>query len=91
MKTTQRRALIKQIESLSDADLLELDAQLHSLIAARSQPEPEPQPSGLETRRKSGKRNSGEWEEIKVISGHSYRYLRFWQRGRLKSKYLGKA
>jgi hypothetical protein len=29
--------------------------------------------------------------ETKLINGGSYRYLRYWEAGKLKSKYLGKA
>lgn len=29
--------------------------------------------------------------EIKNINGRSYRYLRYWDNGKLKSKYIGKA
>ncbi|MEM0373583.1 MAG: hypothetical protein QXV69_03820 [Sulfolobaceae archaeon] len=28
--------------------------------------------------------------DVKVINGHKYYYLRYWEEGRLKSKYLGK-
>jgi len=28
--------------------------------------------------------------DVKVVNGHKYYYLRYWEEGRLKSKYLGK-
>lgn len=39
----------------------------------------------------NGQGGSSGWEEIKTIKGHQYRYLRWRQGGKLKSKYLGKA
>ena len=37
------------------------------------------------------KAKGGSWVEVKTIKGHKYRYLRWREGGRLRSKYLGKA
>ena len=82
------------LTNLSTEELARLAALIADVIAAR-----EPAADAIATEdtpatskaRKSAKRNSGEWDEIKIIHGHAYRYHRFWQGGRLCSKYIGKA
>jgi hypothetical protein len=82
------------LNAMSLDELNNLAAIVSDLIASRQAPaltndhEPNPAPA---KGRKSNKRNSGEWEEIKTINGHQYRYRRYWQDGRLRSKYIGKA
>ncbi len=91
---TMTTTIPHSLDTLSLDELNDLAAIVSDLIASRQAPaltnsnEPTPAPS---KGRKNNKRNSGEWEEIKTINGHQYRYRRYWREGRLRSKYIGKA
>ena len=87
------KSIARNLDTLSLAELNKIDALVHGLIEDRAEPADEitPEPAADHSKsRKSNKRKSGEWDETKIINGHAYRYHRFWQGGRLRSKYIGK-
>jgi hypothetical protein len=94
--TTKNNTPTIALESLSTDDLARLAALVADTIAARQLQDAITTdlltPMAQEKKaRKSDKRDTGSWEEIKVINGHQYRYRRTWQGGKLRSKYIGKA
>lgn len=92
--TPNTQTIASNLNTLSAEELNSLAALIADQIAARKMNEAivtDVITPATKAQRKSTKRNSGEWEEIKIISGHAYRYRRFWQDGKLRSKYLGKA
>lgn len=97
MKRSKHQPTIeKSLKDLSAADLDRLAALVADQIAARKMNEAIATDAltpaaRAKAQRKSAKRNSGEWEEIKIISGHAYRYRRYWDNGKLRSEYKGKA
>lgn len=84
------RTLAKNFKQMSAAELKALEALLADSIAARETPAAS-DARGTDGKRKSHKREHGAWDEVKLINGHLYRYHRFWQGGKLRSKYLGRA
>jgi predicted nicotinamide N-methyase len=88
---------MKRLERMSKAELLELQAMVASRLAeleaqeaSRTTPEGEARleasQGGPEGQARA--RGSIEW---KVIKGHGpYAYWRYWEGGRLRSKYLGR-
>lgn len=67
------------LEALSDTELRALQAHLDQVIKARRE--------GGEVKAESGQG----WIEIKEISGHRYKYRRWYEDGRKRSQYIGKA
>jgi hypothetical protein len=94
--THNTQTIASNLEALSAEELNSLAALVADQIAARQMKaaivaDVLTPAASVKAQRKSTKRNSGEWEEIKIISGHAYRYRRYWQDGKLRSKYIGKA
>lgn len=67
------------LEALSDDELRALQAHLERTIAARK--------DGGEVKAEAGQG----WLEIKKIGGHRYQYRRWYEGGRKRSRYIGKA
>jgi hypothetical protein len=82
--------VIRLADLLNDSDLEELHSAIAALREAR-QPKPEPEPSEQPPDVPHDKRVSGGWIETKDINGSKYRYLRWRDGKRQRSKYLGKA
>lgn len=93
MTHTNTPTIANALTALSTEELARLAAQIADTIAARETAADaiatEETPATSKAR-KSTKRTSGAWDETKIINGHAYRYHRFWQGGRLRSKYIGK-
>lgn len=87
------KELAEHLSGLSVEDLNGLGALLANALAERetSAPLATSETPAASNGHKSHKRERGEWTEVKIINGHPYRYRRFWQGGKLRSKYLGKA
>jgi len=93
--------LLPSLAAWDLADLRELQAALGGLIEAleMSQKTPEPESDGDGDREESGPRSPqgsrGHIEAKYIPRGNKrhgpYLYLRYWQGGKLRSKYLGKA
>ncbi len=83
------------LEQLSTDELCHLAERLHDLIESRKMAEAiaidVTAPAHTAKGRKTPKRNSGEWEEVKTINGKQYRYRRWWENGKKRSEYVGKA
>jgi hypothetical protein len=95
MKRNQPQPAIEHsLANMSTADLERLATLIADQITARRTAEAvtaDVIAPTAKVKRKSSKRDSGEWEEVKTINGHQYRYRRYWQDGRLRSTYIGKA
>ena len=76
---------VKQLESLQEliAALLESKAKAASTEAGDGKT--------TKTGRPRKPRNSVPFIETKTIKGHQYQYKRWYENGKLKSKYIGKA
>ena len=94
------RTLAKNFKDMSAAELKALEALLAESIAARDEvvrslsetpTAPTPATAANGSKPKNHKRNSGAWDEVKIINGRPYLYRREWKKGRLTSKYIGKA
>ena len=86
---------MKQVKRMSREELLalkgEIEARLREIEGQEAQATQEGE-ARLEASQggpegQARARGSIEW---KVIKGHTYAYLRFWDKGHLRSKYLGK-
>lgn len=90
---TTLKTIARNIDTLSTADLYALQAIVAGLIEAREDNTPtieEPAPTSATQR--TGKAGGRGHVELKTINGCGpYKYLRYWQGGKLKSEYIGKA
>ncbi|MEM6426844.1 MAG: hypothetical protein AAF728_17055, partial [Cyanobacteria bacterium P01_D01_bin.128] len=91
--------LLPSLSAWNLADLRELQAALGGLIEALEVPQEIPEPGGddssEEPKQRSQKEAKGHIEAKYIPRGNKqhgpYLYLRYWQGGKLRSKYLGKA
>ncbi|MEM1309610.1 MAG: hypothetical protein AAF773_28555 [Cyanobacteria bacterium P01_D01_bin.115] len=91
--------LLPSLSAWNLTDLRELQAALGGLIEALEVPQETPEPGGddssEEPKQRSPKGAKGHIEVKYVPRGNKrhgpYLYLRYWQDGKLRSKYLGKA
>ena len=72
---------IKQLESLQEL--------IAALIESKTEKATTETPAKAERPRKP--RNSVPFIEVKTIKGHRYQYKRWYEDGKLKSEYIGKA
>ncbi len=88
------RTIARDLDTMSTADLYALQAIVTGLIEAREDNSPaidEPAPTSTTTTT-AGKHGGRGHIELKTINGCGpYKYLRYWQGGKLKSEYIGKA
>lgn len=89
-------AIAQQFDRLSHAELLEVQAMLAVLLAAKEQAENTDEAEAPEEYH--GPKGGRGHIEVKLVPDNKrgksygpYRYLRYWQEGKLKTRYLGKA
>jgi hypothetical protein len=92
-KTTQLQNIARGLDALSLAELSKIDAIVHGLIEARTEPKPANEPTIERGAQHAATKRGGRGSiELKMINGCGpYKYLRYWQGGKLKSQYIGKA
>jgi hypothetical protein len=88
--------IASNLETLSTDDLARLAALVADTIAARQLQDAittDLLTPAATAQRKNNKRrdHSAPWQETKEVDGHLYRYERWWENGKKRSKYLGKA
>lgn len=80
-------SLTDKIKSMSRDELLDMQAMIAGLldnapVAAESAPQP---------KAKAKRQHSAAFVEIKTIKGNKYAYRRWYEDGKFKSEYIGKA
>lgn len=90
--------IAQQLDALSHAELLEVQAMLEALLASKAEPVEIEGRETVESQGHRGPKGGKGHIEIKLIPDTKrgktygpYRYLRFWHEGKLKTRYLGKA
>jgi len=88
-KKSKAARLVTELDGWNDQELEELVAIVEGLLEARKT-ERSVAAAAAENRSHTAKGKGH--VETKIINGYGpYRYLRYWQDGKLKSQYLGKA
>jgi hypothetical protein len=86
------KTILRDVGKLSTRDLIKLDALLHDLIETRQHPKPEAIERDHQSAATKARPSRRAYIELKMINGCGpYKYKRFWQHGRLRSEYVGKA
>ncbi len=98
MKRSKHQPTIeKSLKDLSTSELDRLAALVADQIAARKMQEAivtdvlTPAARAKAARKSTKRDHSATWIETKEVDGHLYRYERWWENGKKRSKYLGKA
>jgi len=88
-KKSKAARLVTDLDGWEDRELEELVAVVEGLLEARKT---EGHVVGAGDGKSSGTAKSQGHIELKTINGYGpYRYLRYWQDGKLRSSYMGKA
>lgn len=95
MTNTSAPTIANALTTLSTEELARLAAQIADTIAARETAADvittEETPATSKARKSARRDHSAPWFETKMIDGHVYRYQRWWENGKKRSKYIGKA
>lgn len=93
--TPNTQTIASNLQALSTEELARLAAQIADTIAARETVTDaiatEETPATSKARKSARRDHSTPWFETKLIDGHLYRYQRWWENGKKRSKYIGKA
>jgi len=95
-RKTRTNMIISSLDSLSIDELTRVSDRIHSLLESKRLAEAiatdvlEPT-SSTKSRQTPKRQGSAEWFETKIIKGHAYRYRRWWENGKKRSEYAGKA
>ncbi len=93
---TKSNTIANSLDNMSIEDLAQLSERIHDLIESKKTAEAIAAdilvPACIAKIQRMPKRqDSVEWFETKTIHGHQYRYRRWWENGKKRSEYLGKA
>lgn len=93
---TKTNTIARSLDNMSIEDLAQLSERIHDLIESKKMAEAVVNDALAPTRSARGRKTpnreaSAEWFETKMIHGHQYRYRRWWENGKKRSEYVGKA
>jgi len=90
--------IAQQLDALSYEELLEVQAMVEVLLTSKAEPPEIEEGEAVDPQAHRGPKGGKGHIEIKLIPDTKrgktygpYRYLRFWHKGKLKTRYLGKA
>ena len=93
---TKTSTIARSLDNMSADELARLSDRIHDLLESKKMAEaintdvlaPTHTAKGRQTPKRQ---DSAEWFETKIVKGHAYRYRRWWENGKKRSEYVGKA
>lgn len=93
---TKPSAIVQSLDNMNTEELARLSDRIHDLIEAKKLAEAittdvQAPAHTAKVRQAPKRQDSAEWFETKIVKGHAYRYRRWWENGKKRSEYVGKA